>query len=273
MADVPISLFTRDPTAVLGGAFYVGLISNCGALLWCAAATCCFLGFAVVRHAVDDGRDAERIESSRFLLASGAITTLLLLDDLFQLHEEVYRVYLHVPERVVVLVYGSIVAAYFWRFRAMIRRSQYGWLILALGLLGFSAISDQLSHLLKHMRYLVEDGTKFLGIAAWFAYQSRTSFAFIRPLGAAGAAVTTSNATAEVTKSTSGSSGMPSLAEPLDISLPSQLNREVVSAFTPAAPASPRAWGNLPRANPEPIGEYATAIPELSTPSAPPIMR
>ena len=44
--NIPIGYFTRDANWTLHGPFYIGSISNLGAILWTAAATLCFLSYA-----------------------------------------------------------------------------------------------------------------------------------------------------------------------------------------------------------------------------------
>jgi hypothetical protein len=75
--DVPMGHFTRDPLAVAQAPRYTGLISNIGILLWCASVSICLLGSAVL------GRRPNNRELSIFLLWLGALTAVLLANDLF----------------------------------------------------------------------------------------------------------------------------------------------------------------------------------------------
>jgi len=93
--EIPISYFTRDPSAIMGAPFFIGLFSNVGILFWCSSAAICLFTFAVLR------KDFDNRELSSFFLFSGLITSILLLDDLFLFHEEVCLKYLHIPEEVV----------------------------------------------------------------------------------------------------------------------------------------------------------------------------
>ena len=80
--DVPMSGFTRDPAAVHNANPFTGVLSNIGILFWCSAAAVCFFSAAIqVKEA--------RVKIVPFLLFSGLLTAVLLLDDLFMLHETV----------------------------------------------------------------------------------------------------------------------------------------------------------------------------------------
>ncbi len=161
---IPVSHFTRDPSAVMEATFYVGALSNIGALLWCSAAAVCLFSFLVLRS------DTRNREMALFLLCSGLITSMLLVDDLFLLHERVFPWHLHIPEKAVLGVYGIVVLLYFVRFRESILRTDFLFLLLAFGFFALSIIVDRVPESVIPEHHLFEDGFKLFGIVSWWAY-------------------------------------------------------------------------------------------------------
>ena len=159
---------TRDPAAVVGAPFYVGAVSNFGMVLWGASAGFCFLGYGLLRG-VPDKRDLRL-----FLLFSGIITCVLMLDDMLQFHEEIYPKYIAIPQRVTYGAYAIAVLAYLVRFRGAIARTPYLLALLAAASLGLSAMLDQLPSPLP-AQFLFEDGFKLMGIVSWLMYLAQTT--------------------------------------------------------------------------------------------------
>lgn len=160
---IRLGTLTRDPSAVLNGPFYIGFLSQVGALVWCTTAAICFFSAAML---------SQRDRSARivqFLVASGLITMMLLVDDLFQLHETVAELSLGVSEHVVYGLYVLITAGYLVRFRQTIRRTQYWPLVLCALWFAGSILIDLLPNE-SQWSYFVEDGLKFCGIVTWCAY-------------------------------------------------------------------------------------------------------
>lgn len=168
---IPTVNFLRDPNAISGTPFYTGLVSNLGILLWTAAAVVCLFTYALLPKA------SRGQKAGRFLLFSGQFTILLLSDDLLQLHEVIAPRHLGLDEKVVLGIYGLLIAAYLTYFRDLILR-EYAPFAMACGLLGLSIVVDQLS-LPVHVGALLEDGFKFAGIAAWLAYFVHVSSRFL----------------------------------------------------------------------------------------------
>lgn len=147
---------SRDPTTVLNGPFYLGYYSNLGMLVWAAAATTALLGQYLLRR-------VGHVEQARLLLAASVITVAIMLDDLFLLHDAVYRE-VGIPQYAPFTAYGLAIAAFSWRFRHQLGA---GLLLIfaAVSCLGLSAVVDTLFHL--QPPYLIEDGAKALGLALW----------------------------------------------------------------------------------------------------------
>ncbi len=163
----PVSIFTRDPAAITNEPFYLGAFSNIGILFWCAASTICFFAFALLKDLPNKTQDR------RFLLSSGLLNLWLLLDDLFLLHEDVLPRKFGIPEKLVYLTYGVIVALYLVKFRKYIFKTKFILLFLGLGLFAISIFLDNITLFTQHNEdlYLVlEDGGKLMGIFDWFIY-------------------------------------------------------------------------------------------------------
>lgn len=176
-ARVPISFFSLDATSTLDGHPLTGAQSTLGVLVWCAAAGVCFFSCAVLQRR----RGNQNFRS--FLLWSGVITTVLALDDMFLVHEDLARRYLSLNEEVVFLALGALLAWYLIRFRRNVRDSEYLLLLLAFVLLGSSVVVDFFQDQWSGPgRFFFEGATKLLGIATWSAYLIRTCFhALVKP--------------------------------------------------------------------------------------------
>lgn len=179
--DVPIHVMTSDVTSMAGVPAYTGFVSQLGILFWAAAAALCLFCAAIAR-----GRAGG--EQARFFLASGLLTLVLALDDLFLLHESAFP-HLGVPEKLVFASYGAFALYYLLRFRRIILATEFLMLATAFAFFGLSVALDVLNPPGINP-YLLEDGTKLVGVLAWLAYFARTAAASLhyRPLEALGEA-------------------------------------------------------------------------------------
>jgi hypothetical protein len=174
LADREVAFFTREPSAALqfdtcsaASCAYVGLLSNLAALVWAAGATACFLAAALA----PPGR------ARALLLAAGALTTLLLADDMFQLHEQVWGLVLPGDERIVLLAYGVLAALFVVAFRRELTAQPRPILLLvAAAAFALSLAAD----VLGRGGHLVEDGAKLLGTVAWVAFLVGVALAHLR---------------------------------------------------------------------------------------------
>lgn len=167
MKDIPLDTFTQDPNAQLNAPFYLGFFSNVGIIIWSAAMTICFY-CAFSMPSVADNHNRE------FLLASGVITLLMALDDLFQLHEDVFPKYFSISENMVYITYLNLYLIYFIRYRRQLLNSDFIALGVSFFLLGLSTIIDLLPLPLPKDTFL-EDAIKLLGAVTWMVYYTRTS--------------------------------------------------------------------------------------------------
>jgi hypothetical protein len=162
---------------------YIGCVSNFGVLMWGAAASVCIFGgwlaFKCVNHR----------EIAWFLLCAGLVSMMLMLDDLFLLHEEVIEDHLFIPQKFVFAAYGAIVLWLLIRFRKTILESDYMLLFLSFVFFSLSVGIDLFVEPEDFTifggfpgRHIIEDGFKLLGIASWSVYFVRTCFQKITPL-------------------------------------------------------------------------------------------
>lgn len=179
---IAIADFTRDPLGFTEYPWYKGAVSNLGIIIWSGAAAVCFFAYALGRRSVRWPQHA------RFLLTGGLITTLLVLDDLYMLHEVVFPDEIGIPERAVYATYMLILLVFVTRFRAIILRNDPLLLIGAFAGLGLSVLMDIVaSHVAIPGSYIFEDGGKFFGILCWTAFLVRASARFLASTGHASA--------------------------------------------------------------------------------------
>jgi hypothetical protein len=178
--DIPISFFTCDPASTVEIHPFTGMVSNIGILLWTSSAVVCLFSWGLLR------KDPEKRRFSTFLLFSGILTLILVIDDLFLFHEEIFPEQLGIPQKFVLLGYMGITLVGVVVFRKTILATDYLLLLIALGFFGLSVFVDVFDHeidaLIGGWRYLFEDGFKFLGIVTWLGYFWRTCFTAIKGL-------------------------------------------------------------------------------------------
>ncbi|RJR33874.1 MAG: hypothetical protein C4576_27190 [Desulfobacteraceae bacterium] len=156
----PASIFTREPQAVLKGAFYVGSFSNLGGVVWVgAAAIIAFVG-------------SLKPLNRRALVLAALVTWAMGLDDVFMLHDRVYpKLYLN--ETLVCALYFGMIGMIVLRHHRQLERSTLAGMALAVIFWGLSVLLDRY---FNHIGQLAEDGSKFIGIALWAAAWTRQAY-------------------------------------------------------------------------------------------------
>jgi hypothetical protein len=91
------------------------------------------------------------------------------------LHEEVLPKYFHILENTIIGLYGFMIIVFLVAFKNTILKTYYLPLLLSFIFFGASIVFDLWPTVLP-WHFLLEDGTKFLGIVSWLAYFSKTSF-------------------------------------------------------------------------------------------------
>lgn len=179
--DISQAALLRDIVATAGLPFYTGFVTQLAGMLWSAATTVCFLSWLLLTRRSGDYNGIRRL-----FLQGGILTFVLLLDDVFLFHEEVFPKYLHINERLPILGYLVLGIAFVVSNWRMIQTSEYLILIVALMLFGFSIALDALPiqdlnvrYFWEKLRMLLEDGSKFAGIASWLAYFVRIAMQFL----------------------------------------------------------------------------------------------
>lgn len=162
-----LELVIRDLAQTCRHPLGVGLISNLGYLLWMAtAAICLFTACSEVSR--PRGRERE------LLLAGGAFSLLLCLDDMFLLHDR------YISANVLYVAYIAFALAILLRYRDLVLRLGGPVFLAAVLLLGTSLLFDRFQEQLP-IAYgpgqLFEEGVKFLGIASWLFFWWRAAAA------------------------------------------------------------------------------------------------
>lgn len=169
--DIPYSHLTRDPVVELEGDPFTGILSNLGIIFWSGTAAICLF---VALYSVDD-KSKKREQS--FFLTSFIVTAILLLDDLFLFHDIILPDYFKIRERYIFLTYLIITAAYIYFNRKIMLRTPYLALIIAGCFFSLSILVDiAFKYIYIPAGFLIEDGSKFMGIISWGSYLTFTGF-------------------------------------------------------------------------------------------------
>jgi len=173
----PLAYFTRDPSAAVRldgceglSCSYAGMVSGVGVALWLATAALTLAGGLLAR------RLAAPAGLTALLLLGGALTAVLGIDDLFQVHEYALPAVLPSGEDVAYAAYGVAALAFLITQRRALMRTD-AWILLAAGvLLLVSAGVDRIGG-----GHLLEDGAKLVGIVLWSVYFVGTAAATLLP--------------------------------------------------------------------------------------------
>jgi len=175
---IAIADFTVDPLIVVGGApVYTGILSTIGGLVWASTMAICLFGWATARTWPRSD------QSASFLLAAGIVTLVLMVDDVFLGHEILYPQYVGLDERVVYAIYGVMILGFMAAFRAVILRTDF--LLLAIALAGFALsiafdVIAELTNVAVPAAFLWEDGAKLFALVSWAAYFIMTTSQYIQ---------------------------------------------------------------------------------------------
>jgi len=164
--EVPFGFLSKEPAESLNAPRYVGYFAYLVVLVWAVGATSGVLTGAVM------ARSGPRW-LSWFYLAAGLFTGMLLLDDFFMVHENLYRIGL--PEEVLYAFYGLFAVVFLWRFRSAIAERD-GILLVALAG-AFLALSGAVDFVGTGTRHALEDGAKAAGASIWVVFIVRSAYA------------------------------------------------------------------------------------------------
>ena len=123
---------------------------------------------------------ASRANHLPFLLSSACLTLYLWADDFFMLHETLPWFFVSdveghkLFEAAILASLAVATVAFLFAFRRTLLSFRPSYLLLALFFLGASLVWDQVSTIanidIGDWGYLAEDGSKWLGIIAWFVF-------------------------------------------------------------------------------------------------------
>lgn len=167
VAGIPTTTSVGDALAVLRAPFYVGWVSALGVLTGTVGASISLFTATILRR--------RRGPETRLLGALGTLTALLVLDDQFQLHENVMPRYIGIPEPWPYLIYLAIfipIALRFWR--DAVNHPDGAVLFVALAFFAVSVLLDAVASP-REGRQLVEEAAKLYGIACWTLFALRAS--------------------------------------------------------------------------------------------------
>lgn len=154
----PFMLFSKEPAESVGARPYIGWLAHLGAAVWLASASAALLAGAVLRR-------LGRTQVGAFLLAFGAYTAVLTIDDLFLVHESVNS--RGFPEEILYLSYGATAVLLILRFHREVARNDGVLLLLALGLWATSVGFDVVQETWSIHLHVLEDGSKVVGVVVW----------------------------------------------------------------------------------------------------------
>ena len=160
---MPMHVLTRDPAAISRTSAALGFLSNVGVVGWsCSAAIATFTAALLWPARSANGYFG-------LLCALALLTWAMLVDDLFMVHERLLpRVLAGFDDTG--QLYAVIVLGIAWRWRRLLSDRTRFLGATAIFWLGASAAADMLlGRLPRSLLFLIEDGSKFFGIAGWCA--------------------------------------------------------------------------------------------------------
>ena len=137
-----------------------GFLSSVGYLLWMAAA-------AIALFAASTPQIQGSVVNRQFAFCGGGFSLWLCLDDMFLVHDR------YLGEAFLDVTYAVFTGLLLFRFRGSLRRFGGDSFLLAVVLLSASVLTDALQGLWPDSYetvQIVEEGFKFLGIAAWLSF-------------------------------------------------------------------------------------------------------
>lgn len=175
---IPFYVLVVDPNEIAKLPPYTGMISMLGILFWCASvATSIFSSFLLQKKGGLKSR-----KWAKFLLFSACITLVILLDDLFQIHEYYYHPFIDLRnftnpspvknffELIFFTMYAIAISIYLWKFKSLFKKTNYPILLLSLLFFAISVFVDVATPEKMFLHSTIEEGSKFLGIVTWFSY-------------------------------------------------------------------------------------------------------
>lgn len=163
-----------DPASLHGFSVMTGMFSHLGVLGLTAVAAVCLFGRTLIRasHPTD--------ESAASVLGIVALLSIALaLDDLFLLHERLFRHGLGLSETVIYLGYGLLGLVIVWKLKAQAFTRGFLALWIAVALLSLMALVDKLEKVVgtPALLLLTEEVSKLVGFVVWSCFWTIFAFA------------------------------------------------------------------------------------------------
>jgi hypothetical protein len=143
---------------------YYGFVSQLGGLVWVGGAFIALFA-AMVLFTQGSARVAWQ-----FMAAVGMFTGLLVIDDVFQGHEDVYPKLFGIREELTAVFYAVLLAGILWIFRRHIIDVGPELLIISLIAFAVSMTTDLFVPDEVSWHRFAEDGSKLVGITSWTTY-------------------------------------------------------------------------------------------------------
>ena len=157
---ISAELVLRDLAQSCDAPLGQGFLSSVGYLLWMAAA-------AIALFAASTRQIQGPVAYRQFAYCGGGFSLWLCLDDMFLVHDR------YLGEAFLYVTYAFFTGLLLFKFRGPLQRFAGDTFLLAVVLLGASVLTDALQGVLPFSYstvQIVEEGAKFLGIAAWLAF-------------------------------------------------------------------------------------------------------
>ncbi|MGE3289115.1 MAG: hypothetical protein AB7J32_23865 [Pseudonocardia sp.] len=176
MSGHPFGYFSKEPAETLHVPRIIGWQAY--TIWWIEAAGAAVALFSawIVRRYRGPGMQ------SSFLLAAGAFSCILLIDDMYQFHDYVLVRFFNLDERVVYAVYALVAAALVWRWGRHVARRDSSLVLVAMIAVAVSVTVDQVVDKTWPWFHVLEDGCKMLGFTLWAVFQIRTGARMVTAL-------------------------------------------------------------------------------------------
>lgn len=152
---------------------YYGSLSLLGGLIWVGSAFVATFAATVLFN-------RENVTGAwQFMIAAGALTSILVVDDMFMGHETVYPNLFGIPQAGTIAVYALLVVAYLLNFRRQIIEVGPGLLIISLLAFAISVATDLFVSPNFVWLHLMEDYAKLVGIFCWTTFHCWASWVLL----------------------------------------------------------------------------------------------
>ena len=183
VAGIPVRHMFVDTRRLGELPLYAGAVSYLGILAWAAAGSICLFAATVV--------SGQNGSIRAFLVRAGALSTLLCIDDLWELHDRVVPAIAvrlfgtstgEIGELLTLAVYAALALAHFGMSIHIIRRTQWWLLAFAVASFGVMVVADVAIPVKPDdsiVLHFLDDGAKLIGILAWLVYHADAARALV----------------------------------------------------------------------------------------------